>query len=291
MRTYQVLLATLLVLLTALWWKTQQHRTSPLASDLNNASSLRIVLAGKSTHLIKNTMQGSWQLDLFEGRTTKDQRANVNLISHLIDLIGSLGRTNPIESLDPKLAAEYGALQPTLLVEATLKDSSVHTIIFGHRDLSGDQAFAFFPEQRVLMPVPSVTLALFEGKTPLDLRDRRITTFNPDDLEDLEASGKCLPFTLHRDGDRWVSKPGLRQSQIDAWLEAFLSMYYEDLDENARPESKVVCKFVLSGRKGRKETLFFYQKQNSVWATNSNLSAHYRLKADALERLLSSIQR
>jgi hypothetical protein len=167
-------------------------------------------------------------------------------------------------------------------------------IDFANRNLSGNGTFAFFPKRSRLVEVDAAALHLLEGKVALDFRDRRFTTFEPDDVEELTAAGKCAPFQLFRDGDRWrltISghDSSAASAAIDRWLATLLSAPYDGIDEEGTlPDAtqNEICTVSIKGRRGRVETLTLYKATGKPWVANSALAARYLLPEGIMKMLL-----
>ena len=273
-------------------WVDYQKRSmvAPLLK-LGDVSKLELKFRGKKVALSKAS--GHWRLDRFDGKAAIDPRVNENLVVHILDIIRVLS-DETVSPLDASAAKEYGMEDPILAVtvgwEAPSPGSEV--VIFGNHNLSGKQIFAYFPQRPLLAEVPVVAVALLTGKEALDLRDRRITTFEVDDVEDLEASGKCGSFKLTRDGDRWVlSGAALSTSHAETWLATLLGSHYDSIEEPAsetKPDDlNPVCKITIGGRHNRKESIDIFKTRGTLWAKNSTLAALYHLPQGILSALIA----
>lgn len=244
----------------------------------------------QSTSRAKTSYErAQWSIERIDEKPPGDARANSDLVNHLVDLVKAL-RDEAKAPLDASQADAYGMKNPEL--EITLHSQSSRegseTVLFGHRDLSGLNVFAFFPARKLLVQAPSAAMTLVENKTPHDIRDRHITTFDPDDVEDLVAGGKCGSIELTRDGDQWLSqKKIVRHETVDLWLNSFLGTFYEELENAlATAETNPVCTIRLTGRRGRNETIEIFKADGTLWAQNSALTAVYRLPRGFLEKLI-----
>lgn len=216
----------------------------------------------------------------------RDTRANQGLLTHLVDAVSALKRLNA-QPIDASGASEYGLADPRLALSVEWSGGQ-DALLLGNSDLTGRSIYAFLPRHRLLVQTSSSILALFDGKKAADLRDRRMTTFEPDDVEELRARGSCGPLELLRDGDRWVWRspgPPASAETTDAWLQDFLAQKYDAISETgdlSDENDPTFCSLTLRGRKKREETL---SVRRSLWSVNSALPARYRAPAE-LARLL-----
>lgn len=286
-----------LIVITALIDR-QRRSTAPKLASFGDLSKLELSLRGTRSSLRfdrtdgRTDGQGHWRLESFADKPAIDSRANENMVIHLIDLIRAL-KDQTTSPLNAQEANAYGMTNPELAVTLIWdKPAPGHeTVLFGHRDISGRRVFAFFPDRPLLVEVPAVPLTLIESKDALDVRDRRITTFEPDDVEDLVASGKCGSFKLSRDGDRWLlDSSAIAVEDTERWLSELLESKYEQIDDTEATARKStassVCKLVVIGRRDRRETIEIFKSDGALWTRNSALASTYRLPSGFLSLLV-----
>ena len=271
------LLLTLLVIGTLFVEHRKKNTLDPTL--FRNASHVEIAIQGVPVSLKKNA--DTWVVESYDGSPVKDVRANQNFITHLIDLAQNI-RVSEARQYDASAAPQYGLTSPrlSLAVAWEAPQSGSEVVLFGNRDVSGRGTFAFFPKHELLLEVRASILDLIDGKTTLDIRDRRITTFEIDDIEDLATSQDCGDYSLWRDGDRWVWKSTNRpQRDVEKWLTDLLATRYEQIDEELKTSDRTLCTIELKGRANRSEKIVISAAQDSttIWATNSQLPAAYRL--------------
>lgn len=292
LRTIGILTAVLALVVTiALIDRYSKSAPKPALVELGEVNELELVFRGKRAVFDKDQKQ--WQLVHFDERTVKDKRANQNLLNHLVDLAHTLS-TTPTGALDPDDAKHYGMENPELSATFSWKTpkQGKEVILFGHRDLTERKVFAFFPLRPSLVEVQASAMVLLEGKSALDLRDRRITTFETDDVEDLRTSGKCSSLHLARDGDRWLKDgKSLETEKAESWLGGLLAIQYDAIDEFGvvAPEDATlnpVCAIELVGRKDRKETIQIFKSSGTLWSSNSQLPARYHLPEGVMKLLV-----
>jgi hypothetical protein len=281
-----------LVVTIAILDKRQAAKPKP-SVPFENLSVLEMAFKGYPLSLRRTNKE--WQVATFNGKVAKDTRANASLTAHLLDLLHSVVAAND-SSLNARDAREYGMDHPELSVTMHWEspEHGEESIDFANRNLSGNGTFAFFPRRSRLVEVEASALRLLEGRVALDFRDRRFTTFEPDDVEELAAAGKCAPFHLFRDGDRWRLTIGGRASTastaaIDRWLGSLLAAPYDDIDEEGTlaTEAKFeFCALTVKGRRGRAETLTLYKATGKPWVANSALAARYLLPEGIMKMIL-----
>lgn len=276
-RVTLVLCLILTVLIAAAWLITRQAATVPDLRQLNNASQLELKFRGVKVKLAKQS--NLWAVKEYDGKSTLDSRANQSLVNHLLDLL---------KTLDLKSAERVATDDPASYTSSSELAISTagQSIVFGNPDISGRQIYLYFPEQHFLTLTRTAVPMLMSPHTPLDLRNRHVTTFEVDDLEDLTTSPECRAYALVRDGDRWMWKSAAKvvSGAIDEWLKAILEVKYDSIDETKPKPGDLACKIELQGRKGRAETLTLTRDASGrLWATNSTLPAAYQVSEDLLK--------
>ncbi len=274
---------TLLFLTLILWlgvfliWISQRQSknlSTPLFKS-GEVTLLEIHFEKKSLSFEK--YNGNWKITDYDGKKPLDTRANQNLIEHLLDFLKTANKSS--ETYPHKEANKYGMTNPQLVVSLKWLHPQIgeEALFFGNVELSEKNVFVFLPKQMLLTKTSSQILELFRNKSPLDLRERKITTFETDDVEELKTQGKCKAMHLIRDGDRWVwkTKPPIDVAKTNQWLDELLGIAYYDIDEENKIDlKKPHCILELLGRKNRKETLSI---SLDLWIKNSQLPANYRV--------------
>jgi hypothetical protein len=288
-------LALILALVVTIAILDHRRATKPATKSVPFENLSRIEVQFKGYPLSLRRTNEGWQVATYNGKEATDHRANMDLISHILDLLRAVVDADE-KGLNARDAKEYGMDRPELAVTLGWDQPKPgeETIDFANRNLSGTGTFAYFPKRARLVEVDAAALRLLEGKVALDFRDRRFTTFDPDDVEELTATGKCAPFNLSRDGDRWRLTVGGRASSaaggaIDRWLTDFLSAPYDDIDEEGLTSTageNEICKVLAKGRRGRAETLTLYKAAGKAWAASSVLAARYLLPEGIMKVLL-----
>jgi hypothetical protein len=268
----------------------RRGETRQRLTNRTEATRLEITIEGKTASFHKET--NHWSLDIYEGVAARDHRANDNLIEHLLDLVKTLKQSSP-QPYDARDAATYGLDRPTLSIRAEWSKPTpgTETVAIGRLDLTGRAAFALFSEQKLFATVPSHTLELIKGKTLLDLRDRKVTRFETDDVEDIFVKGNCPNVAFSRDGDRWIDRKRSRKAStnIDRKLDELLGVQFAKIDEQqARPATleQEQCVISIQGRRSQAETIHLYKNgRDSFLATNTALPASYFVSRDILKAL------
>lgn len=241
---------------------------------------LAISLAGHVVELRKNE---TWQVTAFDGSAVTDARANEGLVRHLIDLLNGL-RDSRSEKMNLNEASRYGMAAPALGISLgwDAPTAGEDAVLFGNKDLSGSFVYAFFPKKLLLTLTSANPLLLLDGKTSLDFRDRRVTTFDVDDVNELRTAGTCRPIWLVRDGDRWIAHAPKAQNTdpdvVDAWLEDLIGQKAEAIQDGAKPPSRSrdICTVSLRGLYGKTEKLVFFRDgSGKILVKNDALKALY----------------
>lgn len=277
-RTLLGLCLVLVALAAAAWLFSRRSTPEATLRKLNNVSRFSVRFKNVDAEFTKTS--ALWEIERFGTSAVRDRRANQSLVSHLYDLV---------RVIDPGEFERFSATE----ADNYTKDSILSVrwadeiIVFGNRDVTGRLAYVHFSDRELLTKARTHVLTLMEPRIPLDMRDRRVTTFDLDDVEDFSTSKDCHGYSLHRDGDRWAWKSSTRPSakDLEEWLEAFLKAHYEEIDEAAMSGTQFVCQIELKGRRNRAETISVFRRDGKLWAANSALPAVYRIPDSYLELL------
>jgi hypothetical protein len=273
----------------------QVFRPGPSPEELNQTTEIYVQLSTESVHLNKQvlgeTNLSPWQVDTWGGLSVLDTRANQGLVLHFMDILkGTLGRY-----LDPKSLKGFLPIAGNnfLLRVAMNLNGSAEDLGFKINQQEDSYAeIADFKRLSTARTSPQL-ITFFSHKTLLDFRDRRITNFETDDVEEIKLAGKkCAKIQFARDGDLWFWKSAKKINNVEAWLDKILAVHYEQApektDQNLGVSQKPLCSLEIKGRKGRKEGVVFFEYDHEYWAINSTLEkAVYKISKNSFDLLLN----
>ena len=211
------LLAAVIVLAAlggALWWSNRKQKTDaakPVADTTTKILSIpedqikevTIKKTGAETTVLRKGDDGKWQI-----AEPKPQRADQDTAK---SLIGSLATLNADKVVEDKAAdlAPYGLTVPTLDVTVLKKDGKSQDFLVGDDTPTGGGAYAKLAGDAHVYTIASYVKTGID-KTPNDLRDKRLLTFDQDKLTrvDLQpVKGETVEFGKNNQNDWQILKP------------------------------------------------------------------------------------
>ena len=211
------LLAAVIVLAAlggALWWSNRKQKTDaakPVADTTTKILSIpedqikevTIKKTGAETTVLRKGDDGKWQI-----AEPKPQRADQDTAK---SLIGSLATLNADKVVEDKAAdlAPYGLTVPTLDVTVLKKDGKSQDFLVGDDTPTGCGAYAKLAGDAHVYTIASYVKTGID-KTPNDLRDKRLLTFDQDKLTrvDLQpVKGETVEFGKNNQNDWQILKP------------------------------------------------------------------------------------
>ena len=211
------LLAAVIVLAAlggALWWSNRKQKTDaakPVADTTTKILSIpedqikevTIKKTGAETTVLRKGDDGKWQI-----AEPKPQRADQDTAKSLISSLGTLNADKVVEDKAADLAP-YGLTAPTLDVTVLKKDGKSQDFLVGDDTPTGSGAYAKLAGDAHVYTIASYVKTGID-KTPNDLRDKRLLTFDQDKLTrvDLQpAKGEAVEFGKNNQNDWQILKP------------------------------------------------------------------------------------
>jgi ribosomal protein L12E/L44/L45/RPP1/RPP2 len=158
---------------------------------------------GAETTVLRKGDDGKWQI-----AEPKPLRADQDAVK---SLLGSLSTLNADKVVEDKAAdlSPYGLKAPTLDVTVIKKDGKSQDFLVGDDTPTGSGAYAKLDGDAHIYTIASYVKTGID-KTPSDLRDKRLLTFDQDKLTrvDLQPSkGETLEFGKNNQNDWQILKP------------------------------------------------------------------------------------
>ena len=202
----------LAILAGLLWWSNREKAkeaskpapdTTPKILTLTDANIKQIALkkrSGDETVIAKNAA-GKWEMTAPKPYGVDQDAAN--------SLASSAATVNADRVVDDKPTdlKQYGLENPTTEVDITQKDGKTSKLLIGDDAPGGSSTYAKLAGKQDVYTIASYTKSNFD-KTPKDLRDKRLLTFDQDKLTRVELKRKNEDIEFGRSKDAWqIVKP------------------------------------------------------------------------------------
>jgi len=211
------LLAAVIVLAAlggGLWWSNRKQKADaakPVADTTTKILSIpedqikevTIKKTGAETTVLRKGDDGKWQL-----AEPKPLRADQDTAKSLVSSLGTLNADKVVEDKAADLAP-YGLTAPTLDVTVLKKDGKSQDFLVGDDTPTGSGAYAKLAGDAHVYTIGSYVKTGID-KTPNDLRDKRLLTFDQDKLTrvDLQpVKGEPIEFGKNNQNDWQILKP------------------------------------------------------------------------------------
>ena len=193
--------------------KPSDNTTKILTIPEDQFKEVKLKKTGGQETVLKKGDDGKWQIT-----EPKPYHADQDAVSSMVTSLASLNADKLIEDKAADLAA-YGLSNPSLDVTVVKKDGKSQDLLIGDDTPTSSGAYAKLAGDPRVFTIASFTKSGLD-KTPNDLRDKRLLTFDSDKLTrvDLQAKGEAVEFGKNAGGDWQILKPKpLRadNSQVD----------------------------------------------------------------------------
>ena len=158
---------------------------------------------GAETTVLQKGADGKWQIT-----APKPQRADQDTAKSLVSSLATLNADKVVEDKATDLSP-YGLNAPTLDVTVTKKDGKSQDLLVGDDTPTGGGTYAKLAGDPHVYTIASYVKTSID-KTPNDLRDKRLLTFDQDKLTrvDLQpAKGEPIEFGKNNQNDWQILKP------------------------------------------------------------------------------------
>ncbi|HUE23001.1 MAG TPA: DUF4340 domain-containing protein [Bryobacteraceae bacterium] len=213
------LLAAVIVLAAlggALYWSNRKQKadaakpatdtaatTKILSIPEDQVKEVRLKKAGADATVLRKGDDGKWQI-----AEPKPLRADQDTAKSLISSLSTLNADKVVEDKAADLSP-YGLNAPTLDVTVIKKDGKSQDFLVGDDTPTGGGAYAKLAGDAHVYTIASYVKTGID-KTPNDLRDKRLLTFDQDKLTrvDLQAAqGETIEFGKNNQNDWQILKP------------------------------------------------------------------------------------
>jgi hypothetical protein len=282
-----IAVAFLAVLGAGVWWSNRKQAS---AKTDTTTKILSIPADGVQEVRLKNPQQtidikrenGKWMM-------TQPQPlpADNDTTTTLVSALSSLNADTVVEDKATDLAP-YGLKTPTEDVQVTEKGGKTDHLLIGDETLKGDASYAKLANDPRVFTVASYVKNNID-KSPNDLRDKRLMTFDSDKLTrvDLEPAGKSeVEFGKNSDG--WqILKPrplradgGTVDSLVSNLKDVRMDLSEEpDKAEKAYTAGTKVASATITDPSGN-QTIEVRKDKDNYYAKSSAVAGIYKVSAD-----------
>jgi len=204
----------LAVLGGALYWSNRKQKadaakpaadatTKILSIPEDQIKEVKLKKTGADLTVLDKGDDGKWQLS-----APKPQRADQDTAKTLVSTLSTLNADKVIEDKATDLSA-YGLNTPTLDVTVLKKDGKSQDFLIGDEAPTGGGTYAKLANDPHVYTIAGYVKTSID-KTPNDLRDKRLLTFDQDKLTrvDLQPSkGETIEFGKNNQNDWQILKP------------------------------------------------------------------------------------
>jgi hypothetical protein len=215
----------LAVLGGVVWWSNKKQEAAAKNPKDANAKILSIPddqfqgirikkVTGEVIELKRDS--GRWQMT-----QPQQARADQDTVGSIVSNLSSLNSDELTEEKATDLK-QYGLDDPTLDIVVTRKDGKTDELLIGNDLLKGSGAYAKLPNDARVFTIGSIVKSSID-KTPDDLRDKRLLSFDSDKITRVELQGKgpAVEFGKNSSNEWTILKPRpLRAdgSQVDTMI-------------------------------------------------------------------------
>src|ERR1700674_4015895 len=284
-----IAVALLAVLGGATWWsnkkqasasKTTDTTTKVLSISTDQVQEVRVKNPAQTLDLRRDN--GKWQSTHPESLPADQDAAG--------SLVGTFASLNADTVVEAKAAdlAPYGLTHPTLDVQIVKKDGKTDNLLIGDETPTGSGSYAKLANDARVFTIGSFVKTSID-KTPNDLRDKRLLTFDSDKLTrvELQAKNENVEFGKNNQNEWQILKPRpLRAdgSQVDTLVNNLKDVRM-DLSDDAK---KAAAAFASGTRvatatvadAGGNQTIEVRKDKDNYYAKSTAVAGIYKVSAD-----------
>jgi len=261
--------------------KAEEGKPSPdappkvLSIPQDQFQQIEIHKGGADALTLRKDDAGKWQM-VSPKQLPVDQDAASSLVSSL----SSLDSSRLVEEKSSDLA-QFGLASPSLEVNVRQKGGKVTKLLFGDESPAGGGHFVKLDGDPRVFTIASYNKTSID-KTPADLRDKRLMTFDSDKLTrvELKAKGQSIEFGKNNQNEWQIIKPkplradgGQVEELVRKLKDARMETTASDADAKkaatAFPGAKPVAVVRTTDAAGTQELDVRKDKDNNYYAKSS----------------------
>jgi hypothetical protein len=229
--------------------------------------------------------------DKWQITAPKPMAADRDTVSGITSTLSSLNSDKLVEDKATDLAP-YGLNSPSLQITITKKDGKTEKLLVGDEAPTGSAFFAKSANDPRVFTIASFTKTSLD-KTPRDLRDKRLLTFNSEKLTavELRAKGQSFGFGKNNQNEWQIVKPmplradnGKVEELIGKLRDAKMdTVIPEDEDAKANMQFAMATPIgvaIVTDASGSQQIEIRKDKENHFLAKSSVMDAAHRLSGD-----------
>ncbi len=236
----------LLLLLTGvLWWSNK--RAAKADKEPMESTTTKLVnipedqfreieikrRSGETIHLQRN--DSKWQIT-----APKSLPADADAVSSMLSTLSSLSSDRAVEDKATSLD-QYGLTQPTIELDIIDKNKKTSRLLIGDDTPSGTAVYAAIAGDPRVFALSSYKKSNLD-KSPNDLRDKRLLTFDSDKASSMELTAKKQTITFGRSKDEWqIVKPKPFRADRSQVEELLRTLRDAKMDLSASEDEKKVA--------------------------------------------------
>ncbi len=295
------LLAAVIVLAAlggALYWSNRKQKAEAAKPATDTATKILSVpedqikevtlkKTGAEATVLQKAADGKWQIT-----APKPERADQDTVKTLVSSLATLNADKVVEDKATDLSA-YGLTTPTLDVTVTKKDGKSQDLLVGDETPTSGGTYAKLAGDPHVYTIASYVKTSID-KTPNDLRDKRLLTFDQDKLTrvDLQpAKGETIEFGKNNQNDWEILKPKPMRADGSQVEELIRKLKDAKMDTTVSDEdAKKAAAAYASGTKvavasvtdsnGTEQLEIRKDKDKNYYAKSSAVDGIYKVAAD-----------
>src|SRR5882724_7405745 len=235
----------LLVLSGVIWWSNKKAATAEKTPSSSTTVKLLSIPEDQiqSIEIKKRTgdavrlqrSDSKWQL-----ATPEPLSADPDAISSLLSSLSSLSSDRTIEEKAASLD-QYGLTHPAMELNVTDKNKKSTRLFFGDDTPAGSAVYAAIAGDPRVFALSSYKKSNLD-KSPNDLRDKRLLTFDSDKASSMELTAKRQTITFGRSKDEWqIVKPKPFRADRSQVEELLRTLRDAKMDLSASEDEKKVA--------------------------------------------------
>ena len=287
-----VAVAVLAILGGLVWWSNKKQAAAGKASTDTTTKILAIpddqfqeIKVKKLTGEVQDLhrVNGKWQLT-----QPVQLSADADTVGTMVSSLSSLSADKIIEDKAADLQP-YGLQMPTLDITVVKKDGKSSQVLIGDDTPTGSGAYAKLAADARVFTVTSFVKSSLD-KTPTDLRDKRLLTFDSDKLTrvELQAKGQPVEFGKNNQNEWQILKPRpLRAdgSQVETLItklkDAKMDLAGAQLDiARSFAAAAKVATAVVTDANGNQTIEVRRDKDKNCYAKSSAVEGTYKVASD-----------